>query len=77
MPAIRAVAGPGDGPCLVDWPLLVWIPDRGVWTEDGRASVGAIEVAHEHNPDHDAVAAMLHTSPEHVRQALTFSIRKQ
>ena len=37
---VTAECGPGAGPDLTAWPLLVWTEARGVMTEDGRALNG-------------------------------------
>lgn len=59
------------------FPYLVYVPghpvhgDR-VHTEDGKASVEEIGMGACLYPDNESLAAKLGTTPEHVRQALSY-----
>lgn len=54
------VPGPGAGPQLQPWPLLVWLPGVGVCTEDHRIPVA------------DVSRRAAETTPEHISQALSY-----
>ena len=64
-------------PALKLFPFLVYVPghpvhgDR-VHTEDGRVSVEEIGMSASLITDNEALATKLGTTPEHVRQALSY-----
>lgn len=72
MASIAAYAGPGDGPALQSWPLLAWLPDKGVVTEDRHLPVEYVRDVYQDDCTLDGTAAQLGTSPRHVEQALSY-----
>ena len=74
------VGGRSPSPGLHGYPLLAWMhaghPAHGtdVFTEDGKASVGAIARALAESPSFDALAARFGTSRDHVVQALDYAV---
>jgi hypothetical protein len=74
MPQVTAHAAVGDGPALLDWPYLVWLPQVGVCTEDNHTPVGLIVELRRMGPtaDNAALAAIVGTTAEHVRQAVNY-----
>ncbi len=72
MAQIQAHAGPGAGPALQPWPLLVWTEAAGVVTEDRQIPVSAIADLDALGEDIQAIATACGTSILHVHQALSY-----
>lgn len=72
----HCVGGHPDSPDLADFSLLCWHPDRGVFTEDGKASVADIAVALAETSNLKVLADRFGTSELHIAQAVLYSTKK-
>lgn len=62
-------------PSIDDFPLLVASQERGVFTEDGRATVKEIARAYPDDPRFGVLATKFGTSHHHVAQAIQYAVR--
>ena len=64
--------GAGNGPNLEAWPLLVWISDLGVATEDKQIRIDQVSHMRDAGMSVDGIANKLGSTVEHIRQALAY-----